>query len=1607
MLISRLQPTTCLTSALTRWVRPFALVCAATAAIGLAQAHAQTTITVNTEQDELSPSSCSLRAAFASVNAGAAQYGCTFGGAGVTYQINFDAVVNTITLTIPPGATNNDNADGDLDLIMPTKVVISGPITIRGPITWTDRLIDVLTGTLELEEVTLEGGNVLSTTADDLSGFNSFTTTLIGACEAAGGGAVRALAKQQAGEARLVLNSSTIRDSRADGDGGGICSIGGMVLNASEVISNTAQGNGGGIFLLARDANITNTSLISGNLALGDGGGAYFSSTVAYTSSFGINDSRFVANKADGGSGGGIFVARGDGAGGSIVGGDITDNRANQHGGGIYNESGMGVSASEIRENQALNGDGGGIYSAGNMGINDTTIAENQAANGGGGIYNRATVTGTAGMYVGASNILTNTAGLGGGAYNDVRGSTAISGNITFDNVRIAANQAITDGGGAYNNGNWIGLQNGSRVENNQAGRHGGGLYQDGNWATVNSAVLASNTAGADGGGVYVAVGSQMELDSASVLTNTAQRGGGLHVAGNGVNLSNVNFQSNLATADGGGVYHAGFWSNVQFITLTANQAQSGHGGGLYLALQSGSTMTNVVAVSNTAAVNGGGAYVGMPGITFVGSQFVSNTAQNGGGIYVVIGTLTLDNADVENNSATQHGGGVYNAGSYLLITATTQVRSNTAQQDGGGVYQAGVWSDIQDNSVIASNQAQRGGGIFVATGMRLNTISVLSNTAQNGGGVYHGGSSTLEVINASLLRNNVASVGGGGLFISGTYALLNSSDVISNQAAEGGGIYVVTSLDFSRAQVLSNTATSGEGGGAFVNSGSFRGDHSSFIANNGDGLRAIAGYAQISNTTWSGNAGHGVFVTGTAYVSLTHTTIASNTLIGISANGNGAGVFASILAYNAGGDCAGSNFYNEGYNLTSDGTCGLTAANPLLGPLTGAPAYHPLPSNSPALNQVPAAACWVGDDQRFLARPQGSGCDSGAFELEAADLSLSKSAEPMVVMPGDTITYTIAVTNNTAGVTATNVVITDLLSGATFGGVVSSGGAAVSSAANAVTFTLSQLGGGSSVTIIYTAIAGNISPITNSATVSAVGTDDPNGGNDGGGALVMLQADLSLSKSAQPTVVAPGETITYTIVVTNNTAGVTATNVVITDLLSGASFGGVVSSGGAAVSSAANAVTFTLSQLGGGSSVTIIYTATAGSSSPITNNALIASPGISETAPGDEAGQATVLLFASLSLSKSAQPTAVMPGDTITYTIVVTNNTAGVTATNVVITDLLSGASFGGVVSSGGAAVSSAANAVTFTLSQLGGGSSVTIIYTATAGNSSPIINSATVSATNAANSASSQTVVLLQADLSLSKSAQPTVVAPGETITYTIAVTNNTAGVTATNVVITDLLSGASFGGVVSSGGAAVSSAANAVTFTLSQLGGGNSVTIIYTATAGSDPVITNLARISSPDVSDTDNGNNSGGVSVSGTVSFSITKSQVYVAGPGNTALPNTPITYTIAVTNNGPSNASVVTVTDTLPGGMTPSNITAPSGWSCSSVGSTVTCTAPMLTAGASANIQIVATVPMTGGLVLTNTASVASASPSVAPTSSDPVSVQVTYRLYLPIVRRSS
>jgi len=305
------------------------------------------------------------------------------------------------------------------------------------------------------------------------------------------------------------------------------------------------------------------------------------------------------------------------------------------------------------------------------------------------------------------------------------------------------------------------------------------------------------------------------------------------------------------------------------------------------------------------------------------------------------------------------------------------------------------------------NNSGQPGGGIFNLGTMSLTDVDVtLNTTAGNGGGIATAGSS-LILSNVNITRNSAGDFSaGGGLFIYSGTATLTNVTVSQNTAFAGGGIFSQAFTTLNNVSVMGNTA--GQNGGGMYSSSVLTATGATFIGNtaaqNGGGLVAGGGLeTTLSNVTFWGNSAG---VAGGAIFNGTLLYLVNNTLLNNTAPQGGAiiavaGSFAvdlqnTILAGSpSGGNCWGPLFISTGYNISDDASCVpfLTA----IGDLNNTPAgLAPSPQNnggptltialepySPAVNRIPIGTpCPLTTDQRGVARPQGGGCDSGAYEL-------------------------------------------------------------------------------------------------------------------------------------------------------------------------------------------------------------------------------------------------------------------------------------------------------------------------------------------------------------------------------------------------------------------------------------------------------------------------------------------------------------------------------------------------------------------------------------------------------------------------------------------------
>lgn len=360
--------------------------------------------------------------------------------------------------------------------------------------------------------------------------------------------------------------------------------------------------------------------------------------------------------------------------------------------------------------------------------------------------------------------------------------------------------------------------------------------------------------------------------------------------------------------------------------------------------------------------------------------------------------------------------------------------------------------------------------------------------------------------------------------------------------------------------------------------------------------------------------------------------------------------------------------------------------------------------------------------------------------------------------------------------------------------------------------------------------------------------------------------------------------------------------------------------------------------------------------------------------------------------------PSSAGPDTDVAFTISVTN--AGTDdASSVLLEDTLPGnLTFVSIGQSGSPSLSCLTPAVgsggTISCSAANFPAGDTVILTLTAhvpaGTASGTVytNSATVSAEttdpNTENDVSQATLSVSSVDVSVTKSGPGTAMA-GTDISYVLTVSNAGPDIAVDVDLVDTLPSGATFVSLTQDNGPAATTCSTPAPGTGGTVAcsfatlGVTSAQFTLVMNTGSAASFTNTASVET-DSFDTDGGNDTSSVDTAVTQSadVSVTKSGPAAVNAGSN------VTYTVTVTNGGPSNATNVTLTDVLPAGTTFVSASQNSGpvFSCTTpavgAGGTVTCDIATLPAGATATFTFVVNVPASATEPIENEASVSSA-----------------------------
>lgn len=504
-------------------------------------------------------------------------------------------------------------------------------------------------------------------------------------------------------------------------------------------------------------------------------------------------------------------------------------------GGGILNEGKLELVDVEISGNRAIHG--GGLYNRGGVVLRDSAFSDNEAA---------------------LVSLGSGLGGTGGGIAN------ADGGFMTALNVDVLGNRAF-NGGGFGILGGQVDARDG-RIGRNEAVNNGGGAFnaRSGSLAVVDTAI-EQNSAGGGGGGI--AAFGTLDVWRGQIAENRADlTGGGIVVGGHfsqptTARLNGVRLERNNSAAQ----------PFPPFNSPT--------GGGAIYSFRGDVQLTDAVVRENKAASHGGGIFARFGEVVIKGTTIDNNVATTGGGgIFASENGLDVAGSAISDNVTGAYGGGIFVGGTSLQnrvgasvvqsVIAGNRVENSNGPSGGGGIASAGAADLLIQETLIAGNSSNhRGGGVSILTAVNLeierSTFSA-NKSGADGGGLASLGNTPTGIANSTFLDNTAEGRGGAIDVVDGTVLQLVHNTIVGNSAAtSGGGMHFGT---VNAAELYNNLVTGNESGQAgheitvAATSHAARTDYNLFGHGRSTSAEALANFAPSGNdllATSDGNAPH------------------------------------------------------------------------------------------------------------------------------------------------------------------------------------------------------------------------------------------------------------------------------------------------------------------------------------------------------------------------------------------------------------------------------------------------------------------------------------------------------------------------------------------------------------------------------------------------------------------------------------------------------------------------------------------------------------------------------------------------------------------------------
>ncbi len=619
----------------------------------------------------------------------------------------------------------------------------------------------------------------------------------------------------------------------------------------------------------------------------------------------------------------------------------------------------------------------------------------------------------------GPGSVVIDATGLGGPAIT-------ATGDFTLENIRVTGGNSAADGGGVFSNVAAAEIiLNNVVFDNNNAALNGGAIYLSDGTLTASNVTFTNNNAVLSGGAISTTssdisvVNGTFDANTAGDELNAIAGDGGAVILNGGAGVidtsvftGNQAFGGDGVAGRGGAVFND---ANLSITDTTIDTSDAGIGGGIYNSAISelggsldvaGSTFSNNTAHYYATA---GGAIGGAGEMVMRNSTFSGNAADagNGGGIGLTGGVAQLNNVTLAFNSASSGLGAAFYAESGepgALISLSNSLLSGNS----GGNTNCSTFTSLGYNLFQTAPCATAPGDM---TGEPL--ISLL---ASNGGPTRtHALQALSPAVNAGHPVPNFPQFNAGNfplLQTQGAASLDTDKLLLAGSSGPVGSAFVSNPIDpgqdFSanfQFQIFAGDSGAADGITFTISddptvlgsSGGFLGIGIPDPIEPSPAVRGVVNGVSVEFDTWVNGQAEGANDPG----SVDH--------IGIDINGSLSSVALSVLGphgtlsdgsiwsawidYDATTKVLEVRASNNGSRPVSPTVSSVVDIASLTGPVayagfTGSGGFPGISGEHRIVSFSFADSCEA-VDQRGDLRPQGAGCDIGAFEGAAIPLQL------------------------------------------------------------------------------------------------------------------------------------------------------------------------------------------------------------------------------------------------------------------------------------------------------------------------------------------------------------------------------------------------------------------------------------------------------------------------------------------------------------------------------------------------------------------------------------------------------------------------------------------